>query len=173
MGKNTFKSRHFSVALVAAALFGVALVGAGCKDMMGKPDDSKKMETSSKTLYERLGGEPAITAVVDDFVPRAASDKAVNFTREGHPNHWDATPANVEKLKKHLIQFISMATGGPKTYEGKDMATAHTGMGITESEWTAIVADLEASLDKLKVPAKEHAELIAVVATTHNDIVGK
>ena len=47
-----------------------------------------------KSLYDRLGGEPAIKAVVDEFVARGASDPKVNFTREGHPNHWNATPEN-------------------------------------------------------------------------------
>src|SRR5687768_1154592 len=52
-----------------------------------------------KTLYERLGGEPAVTAVVEDFVGRAAADPKVNFTRKGTPYEWQATDANVAKLK--------------------------------------------------------------------------
>jgi hemoglobin len=127
---------------------------------------------SDKSLYERLGGHEAVVAVIDDFVGRAAADPAVNFTRKGHPNQWDATPDNVAKLKKHLVQFVEKATGGPATYEGRDMLSVHTGMQITEAEWNAIVADLKATLDKFKVPEKEQGELIAIVATTHDQIVG-
>ena len=122
-------------------------------------------------LYERLGGEAAITAVVDDFVGRAASDPAVNFTRQGTSKEWDASPENVATLKKHLTQFICSATGGPQAYEGKDMKTAHEGMQIAESEFGAIAADLRASLTSFNVPQKEQDELIGIVATTQGSIV--
>src|SRR5580692_6651145 len=99
-----------------APLFVVALLlVGGCPP---KPEETK-------SLYDRLGGHDAVVAVVDDFVGRAAGDPKVNFTRVGHPNHWDATPENVDKLKKHLVQFVSGATGGPKDYAGKDMAGVH------------------------------------------------
>ena len=123
------------------------------------------------SLYERLGGEPAITAVVDDFVGRAASDPAVNFTRQGTGKEWDATAENVAMLKKHLTQFICAATGGSQVYEGRDMKTVHEGMKITESEFGAIAADLKASLTSFNVPEKEQDELIAIVATTQGSIV--
>ena len=119
--------------LAASALSASLLVGGmssmGCKNMMGH-DNAADMST--KSLYDRLGGEPAITAVVDDFVSRAASDPQVNFTRKGHPNEWDPSAGNnMAKFKKHLVQFIEVAAGGPQKYEGRDMVTVHTGMGIT------------------------------------------
>ncbi len=128
---------------------------------------------SSKTLYERLGGHDAIKAVVHDFVGKAAADPQVNFTRKGHPNQWDPTPDNVAKLELHLTQFVESATGGPQKYEGRDMVAVHTGMQITEAEWNAIVGDLKAALNDFKVPDKEQTDLINVVATTHDQIVGK
>lgn len=124
-----------------------------------------------KTLYERLGGEVAIRAVVDNFVPRAAANPAVNFTRVGHKNTWEATPENVEILKKHLTTFIGTATGGNITYQGRDMKTAHQGMGITSAEFDAIAADLLASLKALNVPEKETNELMAIAAATKSAIV--
>jgi hemoglobin len=124
-------------------------------------------------LWDRLGGEPAVTAVVDDFVGRAAPDPKVNFTRKGHPNEWDPSPANVAKLKRRLVEFISMAAGGPLKYTGRDMTTAHTGMNITSAEFDALAGHLSASLDKFKVPAKEKGELMAAVGGTKNQMVGK
>ncbi len=126
---------------------------------------------ATKSLYERLGGEAAITAVVADFVGRAAADPAVNFTRKGTDKEWSATPENVALLQKRLVQFISMAAGGPQQYEGKDMKTAHAGMGITSDEFDAIAADLKASLVTFNVPQQEQDELLAVVATTKGQIV--
>lgn len=143
----------------------VCAVIAGCQHM--------PWSTSEKSLYDRLGGGPAVKAVVSDFVDRAAGDPKVNFTRQGHPNHWDATPENVAKLKEHLTQFVAQATGGPKEYMGKDMPTVHKDMQITNEEFDAIAADLKATLDKFNVPAKEQGELMAIVGSTHDQIVGK
>jgi len=155
-------------ALVLAGLLVAGVAGVGCQT-----DKSSSSSTSTKSLYERLGGEPAIRAVVDEFVAYAAPDPAVNFTRKGHPNEWQATDANVAKLKKHLVQFISQATGGPKMYEGRDMVTVHTGMGITNEEFNAIAGDLKKALDKNNVPSNLQNELIAVVETTRAQIVNK
>jgi hemoglobin len=147
----------------------VVVTAPGCHDK-DKHDGDMKM---TKSLYDRLGGEPAITAVVDDFVGRAASDPKVNFTRKGIPGaEWNASPENVAKLKKRLVEFVSMAAGGPNNYHGKDMKTAHTGMKITSAEFDAAAADLAASLDKFHVPAKDKAELLSTVAGTKGDIVG-
>ena len=166
------------------ALFvaGALALGTGCKyfdkdhsGSMSKPPAIKKAETPKAvgTLYTRLGGEEAIKKVVDDFVARASTDTKVNFTRSGHPNEWDPSPANVEKLKKHLVAFIAKAAGGPDNYKGRDMVTSHTGMNISDAEFNAIAADLALSLDALKVPAREKNELLTAVAGTKGQIVNK
>lgn len=122
------------------------------------------------SLYDRLGGEAAIKAVVDDFVGRAAGNPKVNFTRKGI-KEWEASPANVAQLKVRLVQLIGAVTGGPQKYEGKDMKSLHAGMKITSAEFGAIAGDLKATLDKFKVPAKEQAELMKIVGSTAADIV--
>ena len=128
---------------------------------------------AEKSLYERLGGGKAITAVVDDFVARAAKNPKVNFTRKGTDAEWEASKQNVAVLKKHLVQFVSTATGGPKTYEGRDMKSAHKGMKIADAEFDALAGDLKATLEKFKVPQKEIKELLTIVGTTRKDIVEK
>lgn len=130
-------------------------------------------QPAGKSLYERLGGARAIHAVVEDFVGRAARNPKVNFTRKGTSVEWSATPENVALLKKHLVQFVSLATGGPKKYEGRDMKAAHKGMEITDAEFDALAADLKATLDKFKVPAREQKELLTIVGSTRKDIVEK
>ena len=128
----------------------------------------------SKSLYDRLGGAPAITAVVDEFVAVAAADPAVNFTRKGTAHEWQATPENVAMLKTRLVQFLSMAFGASGVkYEGKDMKSAHAGMGITAAEFGAAAADLKKVLEKLKVPQAELDEVMAIAASTAKDIVEK
>ena len=124
-----------------------------------------------KSLYMRLGGEPAIKAVVDDFVGRAASNPKVNFTRAGSPAEWKATDENVAKLKKHLVQMVCAVSGGPQKYEGRDMKSSHAGMKITNAEFDAIAGDLIATLKKFNVPQAEIDELVGIVAGTRGDIV--
>jgi truncated hemoglobin YjbI len=126
-----------------------------------------------KSLFERLGGAKAVEAVVDDFVARTAGNPKVNFARQGTPLEWKPTPENVARLKKHLVQLVTMVTGGPTKYEGRSMKAAHTGMGITDAEFDALAADLKATLDKFKVAAKEQAELLKIVGSTRGDIVEK
>jgi len=125
-----------------------------------------QQKAAEKSLYERLGGEPAITAVVEDFVGRAAADPKVNFFRDGKYKGID-----VPRLKRQIVEFIGQATGGPQKYTGRDMKQTHKGMKITNAEFDAIAADLAASLDKFKVPAKEKNELLTIVGTTRKDIV--
>jgi hemoglobin len=115
-----------------------------------------------KTLYERLGGLPAITAVVDDFVGNVARDRRINrfFAK-----------TNVPRLKFLLVQQICQASGGPCIYTGRDMKSAHRGMGISGPHFNALVQDLGKSLNKFKVPAREQKELVAALAPLQKDIV--
>jgi len=155
---------------LAAIVLAAGIVSSGC-EMFESSSKSDTTAAGTASLYDRLGKEPAIKAVVDDFVTRAAQDPKVNFFRQGQPREWKPSDADVSTFKTRLIEFISMATGGPQKYSGKDMKTVHTGMKITNDEFNALAADLAASLTKLGVQAKEQAELIAIVETTRKDIV--
>jgi hemoglobin len=120
-------------------------------------------------LWARLGGEPAVKAVVRDFVALAASDPQVDFTRGGkHP--LDA--AGVADLERRLVELISAVSGGPLRYEGRDMKSAHRGMAITDAQFDALADELAVMLKKYDVPKRETAELTAIIASTRKDIVG-
>jgi uncharacterized protein (TIGR03000 family) len=139
-----------------------------------KPGDEVTLDFTvapEKSLYERLGGEKALKAVIDDFVARAAADPKVNFARKGTAREWKATPENVAKLKAGLTRMLGAATGGPQKYTGRSMKDVHKGMAISDREFAALADDLKASLDKLKVPPKLQDELLALVAATGADIV--
>ena len=126
-----------------------------------------------KSLYERLGGDKAIEAVIDDFVPRAAANPKVNFTRKGTAAEWDPTPENVARLKKGLVDLIGMVTGGPQKYSGGDMKTVHAGMKISNAEFDALAGDLVATLKQFNVPQAEQQELLGIIAATREAIVEK
>ena len=116
----------------------------------------------SRTLYERLGGKDAITAVIDDFVARCAADSRINgkFAR-----------TDIARLKSSLVDQVCEATGGPCTYSGRDMHTTHEGMSVTGGEFDALVADLVATLDHFSVPEAEKNELLGALAPMRSDIV--
>ena len=127
---------------------------------------AKKADTtaaSTKSLYDRLGGKDAITAVVDDFVGNVAADTRINTF---------FVNADIPHLKKELVDQICAATGGPCTYSGKDMKTAHVGMKVKDADFDALVDDLTKSLDKFKVDAKSKGDLLGALGGMRADIVG-
>jgi hemoglobin len=123
-----------------------------------------KMEMKEKSLYDRLGGKKAIKAVVDEFVSNVGADTKIN--------HFFAH-TDLKHLKMMLVDQICAATGGPCKYKGKDMKSAHKGMGITEADFNALVGDLVTALDKFKVGEKEKNELLGALGGMKGDIVEK
>jgi hemoglobin len=122
-----------------------------------------------KTLYQRLGGKKAITAVVDEFVGRAAGDARIN----GFFKDTAADPTRLASFKMKLVDQICQASGGPCKYTGKDMKSAHAGMGVSSGDFTALVEDLVGALDKFKVGEKEKGELLGALGPMKSDIVEK
>ena len=164
------KNRVLEIAL------GVLITLGACEQQAGETDGADTLAPAADTLaagtlYDRLGGEAAIAAVVDTFVSLAAADAELNFTRQGTANEWEATPESVRLLKTRLVQFVGQATGGPQVYEGGDMATVHTGMEITNEEFDMLAGHLGAALDAHSVPDEEKQELFAIVETTRSAIV--
>lgn len=128
---------------------------------------AQEMQMKKKSLYERLGGYNALAAVVDDFIVRLVTDK--NFERffAGHGDD------SKKRIRQHILDQFCAATGGPCLYTGREMKTAHMGLGISSAQWDAAATHLVASLDKFKVPEKEKGEVVAFVTTLKKDIVEK
>ena len=139
---NKFKTLVLSLALMAA--FSVSALAQG------------------KSLYDRLGGQAAISAVVDEFAKNVLGDDRINkkFAK-----------SNAERLVTNLKAFVCKATGGPCEYGGRDMKIAHKKMGVTEGEFNALVEDLVKALDKFNVPAQEKNELLGALGGMKAEIV--
>jgi len=123
---------------------------------------SPSVWAQSKSLYDRLGGKPAIEAVVKDFAGRALADARINqkFGR-----------SDADRLTTMLVQQICAVSGGPCKYTGRSMKAAHQNMGVTEGEFGALVEDLTAALDHAKVAAAEKGELLTALGAMKGDIV--
>lgn len=124
-------------------------------------------EDKAASLFTRLGGMPAVTAVVNDFVDRILADDRVNNWFA----HAASSPEAAKAYKAKLADFICQGTGGPCKYTGADMISAHRGRGVTEGAFNAVVSDLVATLDKFKVPEKEKGQLLGILGPMKPAIV--
>jgi len=136
-----------------SALGGILLL-AGCARTNTIP--------AQQPLYDRLGGKPAISAVIEQFVANVAGDSRIN-------GRFSTT--DIPRLKANLVDQVCMATGGPCNYKGRDMKTTHAGMKISNSDFGALVEDLVKALDTFKVPAREKNELLGLLGPMKKDIV--
>ena len=150
----------------------VALTVAACAQRGEKAADSTAaatVEAAPRSLYDRLGGTTAIASVVDGFVANVAADARINkfFKRVA------SDTAAMRQFKQKLVDQICQGSGGPCTYTGKDMKTAHAGMGLANADFDALVEDLVKALDTAGVPQKEKDDLLAVLGPMRTDIVTK
>jgi hemoglobin len=123
------------------------------------------MSPEQKTLYERLGGYDAISAVANDLLPRLQGDPQLGrfWAHRGDDG--------VAREQQLLIDFLCSVAGGPVYYRGRDMALCHRGMRISEQDWSIFLNHAAATLAKFNVPAAEQGEIVAFVQTLKKDIV--
>lgn len=120
-----------------------------------------------KTLYERIGGEPAVNAAVDIFYRKVLTDQRINRFFDN---------VDMEKQAAKQKAFLTMAFGGPHHYTGEDMRIGHAHllkMGLDDSHFDAVVENLGATLNELNVPQELIAEVVAICETTRNDVLGR
>lgn len=143
-----FKHRPFHWPAMSGVML---MVVAACAPYESYPTS----ETQSTSLYQRLGGKPAIQAVVNDFVGRVGADSRIKAR---------FATTNLPGFQAHLVNQICQASGGPCSYVGLGMKSAHAGMGITNAEFDALVGDLVTTLNKFKVGEREQSELLSVLS---------
>jgi hemoglobin len=141
------------VVMLALAL--AALVG--CAAPQPKP-------AAPTTLYEELGGSAGITKVVDVFLARLNGDARINtlFAKVDHND-----------LRRLVIEQLCAGTGGPCKYTGRSMEEAHSGLNLTNADFSAFMGDLIAAMNDLKVPLAQQNKLIALLAPMKPQIVGQ
>jgi hemoglobin len=115
-----------------------------------------------RSLYDRIGGTPVLTAIVDSFIARFADDTRVAPT---------FAKTDIPKFRKLLIEQFCNITGGGCTYTGRDMKTTHEGMHLTETQFNALVEDLQDAMATQRVPIDLQNELIAKLAPMRADII--
>jgi hemoglobin len=114
------------------------------------------------TLFDAIGGDPAIAAAVEEFYRRVLADPSLA------PFFADT---NVGRLKAHQRAFLTLALRGSGTYNGRTMRAAHAGRGITDAHFDRVAAHLGATLAALDVPADLIEQIIGGIAPLRPDIV--
>lgn len=119
------------------------------------------------SLYERLGGAPAIDAAVNVFYRKVLADPRINRFFEG---------VDMERQAAKQKAFLTMVTGGPASYTGKDMREGHkhlVAQGLNDSHVDAVIDNLGATLKELGVSDSEIAEVAALANSTRNDVLNR
>ena len=145
---------HMTSRIVAAALLALALTAGS-------------VSAQERSLYQRLGGYDAIAAIVDDFGGRLGADARFQRFFAG------ASTNSQVRQRQLVVDMICQAAGGPCFYIGRDMKTAHAGLGVSKAEWDASVKLFGETLAKFNVGEREQSELAALIAPLEKDIVEK
>lgn len=132
-------------------LFGLSVVLAVTSAASAGMIDEKPLPRS---LYDRLGGQPAIVLVVDAFVGNVLGDPRINGRFAN---------ADVPRLKALLVDQICEAAGGPCRSAGRGAPSAHSGTGVTDADGEVLAEDLTRALETLRVPAQDQGELLGIL----------
>jgi len=122
------------------------------------------MAADEASIYELIGGEPALVAVVDDLYVRILGDPQLAAFFAG---------ANMPRLKGRQIEFFAAALGGPDAYQGGGMRQVHAGRGIGQADFDKVAFHLAGALAEAGVPAPTIAQIVATVAPLASEIVSR
>ncbi len=121
----------------------------------------------SQSLFEKLGGEAAVDAAVDIFYRRVLSDDRI-------AHFFESVDMEAQAAKQKA--FLTMAFGGPHHYSGLDMRRGHAHLvknGLNDAHFDAVMENLAATMQELKVPEELIAEAAAIAESTRNDVLGR
>lgn len=119
------------------------------------------------SLYEQLGGQPAVEAAVDIFYRKVLNDDRISHYFEA---------VDMEKQIGKQKAFLTMAFGGPHNYTGLDMRKAHAPLverGLNDGHFDAVAENLSATLVELGVAQPLIDQVMAIAGSTRNDVLGR
>ena len=121
----------------------------------------------TQSLFEKLGGEPAVDAAVDLFYRKVLNDGRVS-------RYFDDVDMDAQRAKQK--SFLTMVFGGPNDYTGQDLRTAHKQLvddGLDDSDFDAVAVHLQNTLEELGVPAGLVNEVMGLAASTRDDVLNR
>jgi hemoglobin len=121
-----------------------------------------------ETVWERMGGTPVVTKVVNDWIDGCVADRRHNFFREGPRK---LTPEQITDLKQKLVQLASSLSNGPEIYRGRNLTEAHRNLGVTNAEFDAMISHLKLAMVKHHIKEAEMEFILKGIETAREKIV--
>ncbi len=121
------------------------------------------MVDNQQTLFERIGGEEAISEFIHEFYDRVIADPDLKPFFEN---------ASMSKIRRMQREFFSAALDGPITYTGRPLSHVHHGRGITKHHFTLYVGHLIDTLLDHGISEEDAQKIISRISTYADDITG-
>jgi hemoglobin len=124
-------------------------------------------QDSSATLYDRIGGKAAVKAAVDLFYDKIMKDSLLRPF---------FASVDLKRQRGKQAAFLTAAFGGPTKYTGKDLRHGHAHLvarGMSDAHFNAVAAHLQSTLRDLAVPTPLIAEVMGLVGSTRDDVLGR
>jgi hemoglobin len=128
---------------------------------------SNKTAEQKKSLYEQIGGEPAMNAAVELFYRKVLSDDRISHFFED---------VDMERQSAKQKAFLTMVCGGPSSYSGKDMRQGHVHLvkqGLNDTHFNAVAENLAATLSELGVPKPLVEQVLAIAESARADVLNR
>lgn len=120
-------------------------------------------ETTTATLYDRLGRRDGITRITRELIKNHLANPIVS-------NRYRQIK-DMDRVERNVIDFFCAGSGGPETYAGKDMLNTHRGMNISEQEFVSVIDDAMAALETCGVDAPVRNEVLAILWSMKAEVI--
>jgi truncated hemoglobin YjbI len=121
--------------------------------------------TTQTSLFDRLGGAPAVQAATEIFYRKVLADPILA------PYFEDV---DMDRQIAKQAAFLTMALGGPSSYTGRDLRTAHAGLtGLSDEHVDLVIGHLARTLSELGVASSDIAEAGAIAASVRDDVLNR
>jgi len=124
-------------------------------------------QATAPTLYEQLGGQPAVDAAVDIFYRKVLTDDRISMFFDG---------VDMDQQISKQKAFLTMVFGGPANYSGKDMRSAHAHLvtrGLNDTHVNAVIENLGSTLSELGVAPDLIAKVAALAESVRNEVLSR
>ena len=114
-----------------------------------------------RAVFDQFGGEAGLTALMEEFMAQLLKDPRTKSFFEN---------VDQKAVKRHLVEQFCAILGGGCEYTGRDMKSAHEGLGIERAQFNALVEDLQIAMEKRGIPFRAQNQLLAKLAPMHREI---
>ncbi len=155
--------------MLKLSVFALALIAlpAAAQDTAPAPAGPPTAKTApvispDGKMYAEFGGHAGLVSLMDDFMTLLVADPRT---------HDFFVAAKQDHIKAELVDQFCVIMGGGCTYSGKDMKVVHSQLGIRESDFNALVEDLQITMDRHQIAFTTQNRLLAALAPQHRDVV--